>query len=68
MKDGQRTGVAILYFLFAGSTLTYLFFLETYVPETKGMTPNDFLSKDSAFIYNKVPLLGEDADLRLQSA
>jgi hypothetical protein len=67
VKDGQRTGVAILYFIFAGFTVSYLFFLETYVPETKGMIASDFLPKESAF-SSKFPLLGEDIDMSMQDA
>lgn len=35
MKEGQRRGVAKLYYIFFGITIIYLVFLEVYVPSSK---------------------------------
>eukprot|EP01039_Chlorochromonas_danica_P003073 gene3073-3356_t len=39
--DAQKKGVAYLYFIFAGITAVTLVFVVTYVPETKGMNPEE---------------------------
>lgn len=41
----EKNGVAYLYFIFAAFTVMCLFFLHIYVPETKGTTPDQHVTK-----------------------
>lgn len=56
IKQSQQKGVAVLYFIFSGFCVAFLLFLEFFVPETKGKSPQDLLPP---MAIAKVPLLSE---------
>ena len=41
----EKSGVAYLYYIFAGFTFLCLVFIHIYVPETSGMTPEELQGK-----------------------
>mmetsp|Transcript_12347 Transcript_12347/g.18720 ORF Transcript_12347/g.18720 Transcript_12347/m.18720 type:complete len:551 (-) Transcript_12347:231-1883(-) len=45
VADSRKEGVAYMYVMFAGICVAVLIFIFTYVPETKGKTPDDFMTE-----------------------
>ena len=52
IKQRQKTGVAILYFIFAGFAVLCLGFLHVYVPETRGKTAEELNSMENPLLAN----------------
>jgi SP family facilitated glucose transporter-like MFS transporter 8 len=57
INDARRSGVAYLYYLFAGITFFSVIVIYYFIPETKGKKPEDFVDFDTTAI--DAPLLSK---------
>lgn len=57
INDARRSGVAYLYYLFAGITFFSVTVIYYFIPETKGKKPEDFVDFDTTAI--DAPLLSK---------
>lgn len=73
-EDSQKEGVAFLYIIFACVCIVTTLFIYTTVPETKGKTPEDFMSSeypaatnDNALVVNTANPMSRESEMPISA-